>query len=120
MTATLVAAAGLAAAAFVYLRRRGIDPKKPVSVAKKGAKSAKNILTGESKAAYQEVRAAIVAELAKDKEEPSKKRVLSAVKAVMDTLHTRGAMTKNEFAALLKQLNTEWQTIQREASRKQS
>lgn len=109
--ATLSMAAGLAGAALLYLKKKGVPPKQGVTAAKKGAKGAATILSGESKAAYHEVRQAIVAELAKSNKKVTKSMVLATTAAVLAVLKRHGALSGQEFTELASHMKTDWNAM---------
>lgn len=115
--ATLVAAAALAAAAFMYLKKRGVKPGEAAKRFGSRAKTAGAILKGESKAAYREVNQAVVAELVKANYTPSRRDVFNAIKEVMAVLKKRGRLTTAQYQVLGNQLKADWQTIRSQVKR---
>ncbi len=115
---TLAAAAALVGAAYVYLRRRGIDPKQAAKRVGARAKSVSALLSGEAKAAYQDVRQAIVDELALRSERPTQRTVLAATNRVLAALRKHGTLTKTELAAVAEQLRADLASIQQAAQTK--
>ena len=112
---TLVAAAGLVAAAVVYLRRRGIDPKTELKKLGLSAKGAAQILRGESKTAYDELRSTVIAQLATRNEKPTRQVVLATVDALMATVRKHAGMSATQLKPIPDQLKAEWQDIRTRA-----
>lgn len=117
-TATITVAAGLAAAALLYLRKRGIHPADEARKFKGRAKSAADILKGESKAAYQEMRATIVAELAESNEPITKPLVFRTIKEVLGALKKHGELTSKQLNLLGEELKTDWKSLLISAKRR--
>lgn len=120
VTTTLAAAAGLAAAAFYYIRKRGVDPKKGLKTIGKSAGTAAMLLTGETKAAYDEVRGVVVAELRKKKKPATKADALTVTKKALAALKARGAMSKAEWRVFVDELSADWQSLLRDADTRRS
>ena len=113
-----VAAAALAAATFVYLKKKGIG-KQHSQILKKHGRGFSALLKGESKAAYMEVREAVVEELASADSAPTKARLQRTVKDALTRLAKRGHLTKVELQALSEELLHDWQSISAEAKKQQ-
>lgn len=115
MTTTLAAAAGLAAAAFYYIKKRGVDPKKGAKALGKNAGTAAMLLSGETKAAYDEVRGVVVAELKRKKKPVTKADALAVTKKALAALKARGAMSKAEWRVFVDELSADWKALLRDA-----
>lgn len=115
----MTVAAGLAAAALMYLRKRGIRPADEARKFKGRAKTAADILKGESKAAYQEVRATIVAELAESDEPITKPLVFRTIKEVLAALKKHKELTGKQLNLLGEELKTDWKSLLTSAKRRQ-
>lgn len=114
----LATAAGLAAAAFVYLRKRGINPKAELKKMGLTAKSAAAILKGESRAAYNDLRDAVVQELAHRTGKPTRQTVGKAVDAVLATARKHAGLTVTQLKPLAEQLKEDWQDIGKRVGRR--
>lgn len=117
ITAAISAAAGLASAALLYLQRQGVEPETALGKLRRGARSAGGILGGQTRAAYDEVRKAIAADLAKSQKRVTKQVVADGVAAVVATLKKRGALTSKEMHLLAHQLRADLQNDTKAASR---
>lgn len=109
----LAAAAGLVAAAFVYLRKRGVDPKTELTKLGLTARSAASILKGESKAAYEDLRSAVVQELASRTGKPTQQTIGQAVDTVLVSVRKHAGLTATQLKPIAVQLKAEWQDIRK-------
>ena len=116
--AVLAAAAGLVAATFVYLRKRGVDPKTELTKIRLTARSAASILKGEGKAAYDDLRSAVVQELANRKGKPTQQTVGQAVDVVLASVRKHARLTAAQLKPLAAQLKGDWQNIRRRVAKK--
>lgn len=113
----LAAAAGLVAAAFIYLRKRGVDPKAELKKLGLTAKSVTSILRGESKAAYGDLRSAVVRELTDREGKPTRQMVGQAVDAVLAAVRRHAGLTATQLKPIADQLKADWQDIRRRVAR---
>ncbi len=104
-------AAGLVAAAAVFLRKRGIKPVDEAKKVRGTAKEAEVILKGETKQAYAEIRQAVVDELTKSKGAISKPIAERTIRKVLAIVRKHGNMTARELKPLGERLSAEWKAI---------
>ncbi len=114
--ASLAAAAGLVAAAFVYLRRRGVNPTTELKKLGNTARSLGAILHGESAAAYKEVRQAVVEQLVAKGAPVNRTTVYAAINEVLRTLRKHAGVTATQLKPLADQLKAEWEYVRRTAA----
>lgn len=109
--ALVTLAAGLAAAAAVFLRRRGIQPVDEARKVGGTAREAKGILQSETMQAYAEIRQAVVDELAKSKGAISKSIAERTIRKVLSIVRKHGHLTAQELKPLGEHLAAEWKAI---------
>ncbi|MBI3957055.1 MAG: hypothetical protein HY340_03655 [Candidatus Kerfeldbacteria bacterium] len=118
LTTAIAAAAGLAGAALLYLRRRGIDTERGTRMLGGKAKKAGRILSQEAKQAYGEIRDIIIEEAAAH-DRVTKTVILATIKQMLGTFKRRGSLTKDEFEELAAELKDDWESLEAEARERQ-
>ncbi|MFH1171082.1 MAG: hypothetical protein V1778_00910 [bacterium] len=117
LTTAVAAAAGLAGAAILALRRRGVDTDAAAKKLRSRVRSAGTILSGESRQAYNDVRQIIIRRIAESEKPLTKALIVSTVKEILSAFKGRSALTKEEFNALAKEFQTDWRALKEEAKR---